>query len=224
METIDFSKIEKTKFEMSTRTLKPMIIYLDKRYSREVVDQYLVETGLDRKYLSNENKWISFAYFTLFLEKLVQFTGDPRAPYDAGIYLLSKEAYGSVYSLLIVLKLFGSPKSAYKKLCEISSTYTNIGKFVPISLKKNKAVIKSIYYPGFQQTKLNCLSIQGQLSSIPVFWNLPAAKVKELQCAADGHDSCIYEFSWVPRSLKKNILSTLLVLLYGVELFLFFFQ
>ena len=49
-------------------------------------------------YLENRNNWISYGYFCELLAKLVEYTGDSRAPFIAGTYSTKKGCYDALES------------------------------------------------------------------------------------------------------------------------------
>ncbi|MBN1411068.1 MAG: PAS domain-containing protein [Spirochaetales bacterium] len=224
MQRNKFLEMDKIKFELSTRVLKPILIYFEKKYNRQELMDFVRSTSMNLSYLEDEKNWIAYDYYNLFLEELVEYTGNPNATYEAGAYALSKEAYGYLYSLLIILKFFGSPGLTYKRIFELGSSFSNVGRFNVISMKKNKIIVELKFFPGYSQTKLNCLAVKGQLANVPVFWNLPRAKIKETQCAAHGAESCIYEFSWMPRPFKNVLFAIFSTCFMIFEVIFYFFQ
>lgn len=223
MSNIDFSKGDQKEFEISAKTLKPILIYIEKTYSHDILIQFIKETGSTIDFLENGKNWVSWEYHNHFLEKLIEFTKDEDAPFKAGKYLLSKESYGPIYAVLSVLKIFGTPNLVYQRIADASSSFTNCGRFEVLDSGKNKIIYKNIYYHPHKANKANCKSVMGQFASIPCFWNLPPAKVKEIQCAADGADSCIYEFSWHKKPVRTLIFPILASITLLTELILLLF-
>jgi signal transduction histidine kinase len=213
---------EYTKCELSCRVIKPVLYYIMDKYNREVLVQFIEETGLDLDFLENENNWVSFNYYNLVLGKMVEFTKNPMSPFEAGYYVLSKESYGMLYSILSVLKVFGTPKIAYQQVAELGSTFNNICKITILESGMNNITMSWKYLPGFKQTKLNCLNIRGQLAYIPGFWGLPNAEIEELKCEADGDDACVFRIHW-NRVIKKEWIQVgvICALLAGVFVFYF---
>ncbi|MBN1696596.1 MAG: GHKL domain-containing protein [Spirochaetales bacterium] len=224
MSRISFQNIDKTKPDVATSLLKPFLIYIEKKYDKAALIQFVRETGMDIEFLENGHNWISFDYYNLFLKKLVEFTDNPKAPFEAGIYVLSPQSYPSLRAILIVLKLFATPGMFFKRIAELTSSISNIGKFELLQTRRRKILFKSKLFEGYKQTRYNCDAIKGIAAAIPRFWDLPFARVKEIQCAAEGAESCIYEISWIPRPFK-NILFTIgtVCILIG-EIIFFFVQ
>ncbi|MBN1410574.1 MAG: PAS domain S-box protein [Spirochaetales bacterium] len=222
MQRSDFMKVDKFRFELSTRVVRPILIYLERLYGRDILKQFVLETDMNLVFLDDEKNWVSFEYFNMFLKKLVEFTGNPNAPYESGKYILT--GYGWMATLLHILKLFGTPAMVYERVAALSSTFSNIGRMTTKRISKNKILLETILKPGFQQTRFNCEAIQGQVSLFPTFWRLPPAKIKEIHCAARGAESCLYEISWMPRPLKTLVMGGIGLLIMAAEFFVFFTQ
>ncbi len=209
-----------TKIELNCRTVKPILLYFKEKYGHKKLDEFIYATKMNLEYLENIDNWVSYDYFRRLLAKLVEYTGDPRAPFVAGTYSTKKECYGGLERFYSSL---GSPSTTYKLVTEFDLRVTKVGKFTISDLKRNTCTIVLRFLDNYKQDKNNCLNIQGLLSSAPAVWNLPLAKVKELQCAAEGADSCVYEISWQNKPSHLYGLSGLLtglVLVYAVNTFM----
>ncbi|MBU0683631.1 MAG: hypothetical protein KJ864_05025 [Candidatus Omnitrophica bacterium] len=184
---------DNTKTELNCRNTKPILLYFEEKYGREKLKDFIRGTEMNLDYLENPNNWVSYSYYCGLLAKLVEYTSDPRAPFTAGLYTTRNECYGALAN---IVKRFGTPASTYKLIAEMTSRYSKLGMFNISNIRKNSCTITTTYYEQFKQDKNNCLNVQGIFSSIPTFWNLPLAKVKELKCAALGDEVCEYEIFW----------------------------
>lgn len=203
-------KKDLTRAELSCRVIRSLVFYLKDRYDQATLEAFLESTGLSLEYLIDENNWISFDYNNMLLEKVVEFTGNPRAPFEAGSYVLSKESYGFFYSILSVLKVFGSPKVAYQQVAHMGATFNNVCRIEVLETGVNYIIMSWTYYPDFKQTYLNCQHIQGQLAYIPGFWGLPNAEVESLKCEAEGDEACVFRIKWKPL-LRREWLATVVL-------------
>ncbi len=209
------SMSENTKADLSCRVIRSTVFYLRDRYDQETVEKFFAETGLSAEYLEDENNWISFDYNNRLLEKIVEFTHNPNAPFEAGYYVLSRQSYGFFYSILSLLKVFGSPRVAYQQIAKMGATFNNICKISVLETGINHMVMSWQYYPEYHQTHLNCSHIRGQLAYVPGFWGLPNAEVESLKCQADGDEACVFKISWKPVPRKEWVLSGLISVLFG---------
>ena len=224
LKTPDFSKIDKASFDLSCMAIKPVLVYIEKRFGKEELKKFVIETGMDLDYLEDKDNWISFDYYNAFLEKLVIFTGNPDVAYETGRYF----SYSFFNYMLNILKLVSTPLIAFKKAAEYSSLYTRIGKFEYTSTGNSKGILKYVIFPGHTQSKLNCDAIKGLYAAFPSMWGLPPAKIKEIQCQAEGADSCVYEISYMKNPIFKNIITLtialIMVVLETVGFYIFHFK
>ncbi|MFA5500381.1 MAG: ATP-binding protein [Candidatus Omnitrophota bacterium] len=182
-----------TKIELNCRPIRAILIYLEEKYGRQKMEEFIYDTKMNLEYLENGHNWISYDYFCRLLAKLVEYTGNPRAPFMAGLYTTREGCYGAFERFYTRL---GTPGATYKLTADFTTRYCKIDKFEISKLKKSNCVIKIRMLGEYKQDKNNCLNLQGIFASVPGFWKLPPAKVKEVQCAAEGADSCVYEISW----------------------------
>jgi PAS domain-containing protein len=213
-----------TKAELSCRVIRSLVFYLKDRYDQETLERFIGETGLTLSYLEDENNWISFEYNNMLLDKTVEFTKNSNAPFEAGSYVLSRESYGFLYSLLSVLKVFGSPRIAYQQIAKMGTTFNNVCTIKVLETGISHMVMSWDYFPGYKQTHLNCQHIQGQLAYVPGFWGLPNAEIESLKCEADGDDACVFRIRWSPVPRAEWIGTAVIVALFGSFSLYYFLQ
>ncbi|MFH0976741.1 MAG: ATP-binding protein [Spirochaetota bacterium] len=187
--------------EANVRVMRHIIIAFEKKYGRKELIKFIERTGLPLEYFDDENNWISHKYLRDLLKALVDYSGDPNIPYKFGLTTATNLSWGVIKT---ILKSFSSCSYAYKKVVSLSPRWGKVASLKYLKFKKNNAILKISMLYNNKQDKYNCLNIQGQLASIPTIWGLPPAEIKELQCAAKGADSCIYEIKWknVPKKKK----------------------
>ncbi|MBN2402228.1 MAG: HAMP domain-containing histidine kinase [Spirochaetes bacterium] len=189
-----------TKMELSVRATHTFFLAFEKQYGKSELTKLIDGTGMSLDYFDDENNWISYDYFCHVLDKIVDISGDPNYAYKLGLTAAKSNSWGLIK---LIITTFVSCTYTYKKVISLSPRWAKSGKFNFLKIKKNKATLEYKLREDLKQYKNNCLSIQGQLASIPTYYNLPPAKIRELQCAADGADSCIYEISWKNPPYKK---------------------
>lgn len=198
-----------TKLELSVRIINHILHSFEADYGRNELVKFMDKTGLPLKYFQNEYNWVSFEYHCNLLNQLVKYTGDKDIPYKYGMNIIKYSDSLGVMKTLFTLT--PSPSYVYKTLVATSPRYSKNGIYKNTEIKKNKAIIEFQHFKNFKADKNNCMHIRGIFTSIPTFFGLPYANVKELQCAADGADSCIYEITWQKLPVLKNKIFSLLV-------------
>lgn len=190
-----------TKLDMSVRNIRAFIFGFEKLYGKKELSKFIESTGMPLSYFEDENNWISFEYCCNFFDRLVQYTGNIEIPYEFGLTAGTDKSWGIVKT---IISSFISCSFTYKSLVSLTPRWAKCGKYQILKLKKNKATIEYKLREDLKQNRNNCLvGIQSQLCAVPTLFNLPPAKIKELQCAAEGADSCIYEISWRNPPYKK---------------------
>jgi signal transduction histidine kinase len=190
-----------TRMELNVRTIRPFFSRFENLYGKKELMKLIERTEMPLEYFNDENNWISFDYFNIILKLLVDYTGDPEIPYKFGLTAALNMSWGVMATMF---KSFASCSLAYKTIISLSPRWAKTGNFKSLKLKKNKATIEYKLREDLKQNKYNCLSIQGSLASVPMYWNLPPAQINEIQCAVEGADSCIYELKWKNPPYKKT--------------------
>ncbi len=196
-DNFSFHSQNNKKKDLSIRLLKPLLIYMESKYSQTFLLRFVSETDMEMEYLENEISTMSFEYYAQFLEKFVADTDDRDAIYDSGINLIRREAYGSFFGPLSLLKHFKTPNAVYERIGLLFPGLDKVLKYEVLSKGKNRLIVRFQAKGGRKQTRLMCSSIKGLLASVPGFWGFPPARIKELYCVSEGSDACIYEISWV---------------------------
>lgn len=193
-----------TKMEYSVRPLRHLLMSFSDKYGEEELKRFVENTGLTMEYLNDENNWVSYDYVCGLFERLVDYTNDPAAPCNFVITSTikhGKEGWGIIITILTALT---SCSFAYRKIVDISPRFLKAGTLKLLELGRNKAVIEYRLKDDLKPDRNDCLFTKGQFASLPVFWNLPPARIKEVQCAAQGADSCVYDIRWTGPSYRKR--------------------
>lgn len=181
-----------TQPHLSARAVKCILIYLESVLGEEATEDLVRSTGMEPDFLRDENNWVSYEYQHRLLQRCVEATGDPEAPFKAGTFAGSPQVLGALY---LVLRPFGTPEMVYRALPDFIPRMSRTGSF-SVDLRKGHARIDFRLKPQFRQNRSNCQNIQGQLAAVPTAWGLPLAEVRELECQVDGAEACRYEVVW----------------------------
>jgi signal transduction histidine kinase len=199
---------ENTKIELNVRSIRTFLPGFEDLYGKKELIKFIEGTGMPLDYFNDENNWISFDYYCKVLNALVDYTGGTDIPYKFGLSAGKSKSWGIIKT---IITSFTTCAFTYKTVISLSPRWTKVGKFRFINLKKNSAILELRLRDDLKQVKNNCLlGVQSQLASIPTYYNLPPAKIREIQCAAEGADSCIYDISWRNPPYKKTGLYFLL--------------
>lgn len=187
---------DKTKIELNCRTISSSLLFFKEKYGTDELKSFVEKTGMRLDYLQDESNWVSFDYFISFLNALVEYTGDEDSPFKAGTYATQKGIWRVLQN---IFASFGTIRGGYKLISSYASKFNKVGLLDIIELGRNRARIAIKYFEGYNQHGYNCRNLQGQLASIPKYYGMPLARINELQCSAEGAESCIYELTWINR-------------------------
>ncbi len=222
MSTI-FSEYEAKKQELGCNiNVIPIINYFEKLFGYQKTCEMIEPLGLPVTYLKNKRNWVSYKYYCALLDKLVEVTDDKNSPFNAVFSAKPDSVFQELLYATYSSLFFTSPGNAYKVALskDFSQRYTKIGFFEFITSTRNSITVKLNLLEGYQQTKNNCLAIQGFMTSATLPWGVPPAKVEHLECATKGASHCIYKINWETRikNWKTYIIPLMLIPLLSFEI------
>jgi two-component system NtrC family sensor kinase len=188
--------------QVSCRVICSLIQYLKSlNYDTNVLIEGLPYSC---EYLCNPLNWVPYTIRDEIQNRAISLTSDDKIMYLVG---LNSTKLDILSGLKDMLRLLGNPASVYKSIPKYSILFDKITSFETKITKKNTAIISMTMLKGFPFNKQDCYYAQGILAAIPTIWDLPAANVKEIQCASQlspnnsgnlsKHSSmCIYEVTW----------------------------
>jgi diguanylate cyclase (GGDEF)-like protein len=144
-------------------------------------------------FLESTENWVSLDGAIALLEAAVAVTGDPELARRTGAEAVRQHA-GSPAAT--VLRSLGSPEAIYGAIVATASKFTTVTRMETVESGPGRALVRSQARPGFVRHALLCEWAQGLLSTPPMLFGLPPARVVETACAARGAHWCTYEISW----------------------------
>ena len=181
--------------ETSGVTSRLILSYVERERGREGVDRLLAIAGLagDEPMLRDENHWFSWEKKIALLEAAAEVLDDPDAGASIGAAGLD---FSLAHGVKLSLRALGTPRLIYKNIVRASSKFTQTHRMEAVEVGARHARIKYFdisgrgYHPG------DCGLNIGYLSSAPVLFGLPPARISHPVCARDGGDTCVYDIRW----------------------------
>jgi signal transduction histidine kinase len=201
---IPFELIKK---ETSCVTSTTLIRFAE--YKKLDIESFLDGIPYPYEYLTDNKKWILHKYTKIMYKRLNDMLDNPNGCFEAGLFSSRTNSLGIID---ILAKLFLNPTTGYKHCESISWKFNRIYRMTPEEVTKTKAIIKVKYFPEFEAIKEGCDYTKGILTTSPVRWKLPKAKITELQCQTEGADSCIYEINYKE---KRNFFVNMIHFTFG---------
>ncbi len=204
-----------TRMELGCGTTKMVLMYLEDAYGNDVVDEIVTSTRMNREYIGTTRNWISLDYYCRFLKRAIEVTGDPQVPFLSGTYSVKQGCFGAMPTLMARLGTVASTYSLHPKLVHL---FNRVAVWEHESTGRCSCILTA-RYPNHEQDRNNCLAMQGGLVALPELHGCPQATVKHAQCACNGHDSCVYEISWIEKPAQvRALLGALIGLGIGLAL------
>jgi PAS domain S-box-containing protein len=174
-----------------------------------------------KSYLEEPANWISAKIRDEISKRAVKITNNDRIMFQIGLDTPGLNLLGNDEK---IIKEFEGPSLIYANPGKLFSNLDRTYKFEVDLTKENLAIVRKITKRNYSCSIQVCNYVQGLLTSIPVFWGLPPAKVQEFKCACgltknyienkQTEISCDYEIIWqTPKtkskfSLKNTLFNT----------------
>ena len=181
--------------ETSGVTSRLILSYVERECGREGVDELLRIAGLahEEQRLRDENHWCSWEKKIALLDAASEVLDDPDAARCIGAAGLD---FNLGQGLKLSLRALGSPRLIYKNIVRVQSKFTQTHRMAADEVGRHHARIRYFYVSGRGYNRHDCNLNIGYLSSAPVLFGLPPARVSHPVCARDGGDTCVYDVRW----------------------------
>jgi diguanylate cyclase (GGDEF)-like protein len=147
--------------------------------------------------LDDQSRWWSYDTRIRLFAAATEELGDPRTMYEVGAAALQN---GLAHSLVLLLRAMGSPRQVFGQLPRAVQKFSTTSTMQILETGATAATIRYRLHDGYPHSRLDCLYTQGLLSTVPVIFTLPPARIVHDECQSDGHDACLYRLEWAPRS------------------------
>ncbi len=180
-----------TRMELSCGIAKTVLLYLTEEHGNHLADEILYSTRMSRSYLEDSSNWISLDYYNRLLERTVEVTGDPNAPFVIGGYAIRPSCCGIMGPLLMRL---GTVGGVYALLAKLNHLLNRVAVWEHKRTGSSSCIIR--VRSKLRQTRNNCLSVQGTMVHLSTLFDGPPATLRHPECICDGHPACVYELAW----------------------------
>lgn len=176
---------------------------------------------LDEEYLSDTNNWISHSFLQVLYDRMIDILGDENSVYKMA---LASERFRSFGLLDRIVRLLGNPKFIYSQASRYNSLLRLNGDANIHEQGDTWVVVEDRYHDSAQKTRHDCDYTRGILTGIPTMFNLPMARVEEIECQVapeiygkriwtdtpeQGCSGCLYRVNWNARGKATTFLRQL---------------
>jgi class 3 adenylate cyclase len=202
---VEFQKIPKDYLtpHYSTKLWRSFYIYLNKYYDRALFFEACRQTNMPAEYLLKDDNWVSDEFAHLFVEKLIELTGNKTIARDAGKLIVSPDSVGpiefellrSLGNLFLVLLKFPSEMRWTNRLAEFRHLKVWPGHFIIEMKYRNPKVIGSPYV---------CDNLLGALEGGGRIFQIDDASVVHSKCIHRGDSECVFDYRYSARAMWKK--------------------
>ena len=143
--------------------------------------------------LSDPAQWVSYDTRVRLFEATTAVLGRPEAMFEVGSSALSN---GLSPTLMTVLRRLGSPQQVFRSLPRAVAKFSTTSTMEVLEIGRTHGTIRYELHEGYPHSRLDCLYAQGLLSTVPLVFGLPAARVLHEECESDGYPACLYHVTW----------------------------
>ena len=207
-----------TNREISCRITRTLIMYV--RDMNGSLDNLLTGLELDEEYLTDTNNWISHEFLHILYARMIDILGDNNAVYNM---TLAAKRFKSLGLLDWIARLLGHPKLIYMQAPKYNRLLKANGDVIVHDAGENWVILEDRYHDSSQKTRHDCDYTRGVLTGIPTIFDMPLARVAEIECQVApesygervwpdtptyGSGGCLYRIEWDSNSrppLRKRI-------------------
>jgi PAS domain S-box-containing protein len=203
------NELSATRREISCRVTRTLIMYVRDR--KGTLGNLLEGLELDEAYLADPNQWVSHEFLQRLYARMAEFLGDPYPVYKMA---LASKRFQSLGLLDWIARLVGNPKLLYKRAPFYNRLLKANGDVYIHETGDTWVVLEDRYHDGRQKTRHDCDYTRGIVAGIPTLFDMPLARVEEIECQVapevygdrewpdhppHGSRGCIYRIQWDPR-------------------------
>jgi diguanylate cyclase (GGDEF)-like protein len=184
-----------TRVDASCMTSRLVLTYVEHHAGRPAVDRLLDLCGARElePMLRDERQWMTFEMKVALYRAAAEVLGDPRVMRRVGASALDLNV---AESLKLALRALGTPRLVYQNIVRANAKFTKSHSMELLELRSDFARVRFTDLADRPFEPMDCDYSQGMLACVPALFGLPHARLSHPVCAADGHESCIYELSW----------------------------
>src|SRR4051812_1502456 len=189
--------------DLNLRILRHLVGYLREHYDTESVKNIAQAGNITFDELLTSSRWVSLDSFEAMLSAARALMPDDETFKNACAYKLA-----DIPSHIRLCMGAVSPISGYVLGSKNLGQVTTISCFKTEVLGHGRACVR--YETKRKESRLMCLSRQGQIEQVPTLWGMPPAHLTETRCVTRGDDACCYEVQvYEPRRWLPGLLGAL---------------
>lgn len=196
--------------EISCRITKTLLLYV-RDNNNGSLGPLLDGLDLDEKYLLDADNWVSHDFLQRLYDRMIEILQDENAVYHMA---LASDRVKSMGILDRIARLLGSPHLIYSQSPMYNKLLKLNGDVHIHEIGDSWVLLEDRYHVCEQKTRYDCDYTRGILTGIPTIFDMPPARVEEIECQItaeryghrtwgdkpkQGARGCLYRVSWDPQ-------------------------
>lgn len=191
-----YSKIDRDRPLYNSRIVDLFIQLVNAEYPQIDTGRLLADAGMKGYEVTDLGHWFTQAQVDLFVEQLIQLTGNEKIPRDAGRYAASPQAIGAMRQRILGLI---SPAKAFSLIRKATRNFTRSVEYETRMLSANEVELTVTPSGGITEKPYHCENRLGFLESIVQVFNIESPAIRHPECVLNGDPACRYLISWKQR-------------------------
>jgi len=180
----------------NSRIIDLFLQMLSAEYPQIDTTRLLADAGIKSYEVADHGHWFSQSQVDLFVENLIQLTGNNDISRDAGRYAASPQAIGSMRHHILGLI---SPTKAFSLIRKSTRNFTRSVNYQTRILSNNEVEMTVTPSVGITERSHHCENRVGFLESIVQLFNIDTPSIQHPECLHKGAPACRYLISWKQR-------------------------
>ena len=176
--------------ELNNRILQPLYRYVNSTFGEAALDRLASDSGTPRELIERTDAWIAHERF----EKIMA-VARALVPNDQEFMRACSHDLLRMYGPVLLVLRCMSVRGAYEMMAKTTHLASKISAYE--AYDGTRTSIRLRYKSTRRESRLMCLSRQGQLRTVPTMYGgMAAARVTETTCIGRGDPCCEFELKW----------------------------
>ena len=186
---------QKNKPLYNSRLLFVYVQLLAERYPDILIEDVMEYAGIEYYEIRDEGHWFTQGQTDLFVEKIVQLTGNENIAREAGRLAASPGTLGAMRQYLFGLV---GPIKAFQLIKKGSEKMTRSSVYRSKQIGTGKVEVTVIPHEGIKERSYQCENRLGFFEAMVEGFNLARPQIEHPECLFNGGNCCRYIVSWKP--------------------------
>jgi len=143
--------------------------------------------------LRDESSWFSFAEKIALWQAAEAVTGDPAVAHHVGASVLELSVGVGIKR---AMRALGTPDLVYRNVVRANSKFNWAHTLTLVGRERGRVRLAYHDVAGVGYHRYDCEYTTGLLSTVPLLFGLPAARIEHAVCGVHGDDCCEFAVSW----------------------------